>query len=42
MTPGDDSYLREFDQTYLVCVADPHDPLIVRQDEMHDECWEAV
>lgn len=42
MTPGDDSYLREFDETYLVCVVDPHDPLIVRRDEVNDECWEAV
>lgn len=42
MTGGDESYLREFDELYLVCLADPHDPCVVRKDEVHDDCWEAV
>lgn len=39
MTSGDEAYLREFEETYLVCLADPHGPCVVRRDELHDECW---
>ena len=25
-----------------ICLADPHDPCVVRKDEVHDDCWGAV
>lgn len=42
MTGVDEAYLREFEETYLVCLSDPHGPCVVRRDEVHDDCWEAV